>query len=118
MFESLQGAKLFTKLDLRNAYHLFRNREGYEWKTAFNTQLGHFEYLVMAFPPDCDGPGISVHLSNMESLLLSSRSQSVSQLWVSSTNQWTDRAAESGVRSGAALCDNPESRLLTALTLV
>lgn len=118
MFESLQGATLFTKLDLRNAYHLVRIREGYEWKTAFKTQLGHFEYLVMAFPPDCVGPGISVHLSNMESFLLFSRSQGVSQLGVSSTNQGTDGAAESGVRSGAARCDNPESCLLvTALTL-
>lgn len=35
-FELLQGAKIFSKLDLRNAYH--------EWKTAFNSHLGHFEY--------------------------------------------------------------------------
>lgn len=49
VFETLQEATVFTKLDLRNAYHLVRIREGDEWKTAFNTPLGHFEYLVMPF---------------------------------------------------------------------
>ncbi|KAI2661374.1 Transposon Tf2-6 polyprotein [Labeo rohita] len=48
-FERLQGASFFTKLDLRNVYHLVRIREGDEWKTAFNTPRGHFEYLVMPF---------------------------------------------------------------------
>ncbi len=48
-FERLQGALFFTKLDLRNAYHLVRMREGDEWKTAFNTPRGHFEYLVLPF---------------------------------------------------------------------
>ena len=41
-FELLQGATVFTKLDLRNAYHLVRIKEGDEWKTAFNTPTGHW----------------------------------------------------------------------------
>lgn len=49
-FEPIQGSTIFSKLDLRNAYHLVLIlREGDEWKTAFNTPLGHFEYLVMPF---------------------------------------------------------------------
>ena len=48
-FEPIQGATIFSKLDLRNAYHLVRIQEGNEWKTAFNAPLGHFEYLVMPF---------------------------------------------------------------------
>ncbi|CAJ0943531.1 unnamed protein product, partial [Ranitomeya imitator] len=43
------GASWFTKIDLRGAYNLVRIRQGDEWKTAFNTPEGHFEYLVMPF---------------------------------------------------------------------
>ncbi len=47
--EQLRRAKYYTKLDLRNAYNLIRIREGDEWKTAFSTTSGHYEYLVMPF---------------------------------------------------------------------
>ncbi|KAK3517158.1 hypothetical protein QTP86_019099, partial [Hemibagrus guttatus] len=47
--EQLRGARVFTKLDLRSAYNLVRIREGDEWKTAFHTTSGHYEYCVMPF---------------------------------------------------------------------
>lgn len=48
-FELLQGATVFTKLDLQNAYHLVHIRVGDEWKMAFNTPAGYYKYLVMPF---------------------------------------------------------------------
>lgn len=48
-FAPLQKAKIFSKLDLSNAYHLVRIRERDEWKTAFKTPIGHFQFKVMPF---------------------------------------------------------------------
>ncbi len=45
----MSAAKVFTKLDLRNAYHLVRIKERDKWKTAFNTPIGQFEYRVLPF---------------------------------------------------------------------
>jgi RNase H-like domain found in reverse transcriptase/Reverse transcriptase (RNA-dependent DNA polymerase)/Integrase zinc binding domain/Chromo (CHRromatin Organisation MOdifier) domain/Integrase core domain len=49
MLDRVRGAKIFTKLDLRGAYNLIRIREGDEYKTAFRTRYGQFEYRVMPF---------------------------------------------------------------------
>ncbi|KAI2655839.1 Transposon Tf2-6 polyprotein [Labeo rohita] len=47
--EQLRKARYFTKLDLRSAYNLIRIKKGDEWKTAFSTTTGHYEYRVMPF---------------------------------------------------------------------
>ena len=47
--DRLANAKIFTALDLRGAYNLIRMKEGEEWKTAFRTRYGHYEYTVMPF---------------------------------------------------------------------
>lgn len=47
--DRLRSAKLFTKLDLRVGYSNLRIAEGDEWKTAFRTRFGTYEYCVVPF---------------------------------------------------------------------
>lgn len=42
-------ATWYTKLDVSAAFHKIRIREGDEWKTAFRTRFGSFEWLVTPF---------------------------------------------------------------------
>ena len=47
--DQVKDAEIFTKLDLKDGFHLIRIRQGDEWKTAFRTRYGLYEYKVMPF---------------------------------------------------------------------
>jgi len=47
--DRVQGARIFTKIDLKAVFHHIQVKEGDEWKTAFRTRYGLYEYTVMPF---------------------------------------------------------------------
>jgi hypothetical protein len=49
LFDQLNGAKVFSKIDLHTGYHQLKVCESDIPKTTFTTRYGLFEYTVMSF---------------------------------------------------------------------
>ena len=49
LFDQLQGASVFSKIDLRSVYHQLKIRQSNVSKMVFKTRYGHYEFLVIPF---------------------------------------------------------------------
>ncbi|GKF78687.1 putative reverse transcriptase domain-containing protein, partial [Tanacetum coccineum] len=79
LFDQLQGACCFSKIDLHSGYHQLRVREEDIPKTAFRTCYGHFEFTVMPFGLT-NAPAIFIYLDKfiivfIDDILIYSKSE-------------------------------------------
>ena len=63
LLDRLQTGRIFSKIDLPRAYNLVCIEPGDEWKTAFQTRYGQFEYKVMPFVLT-NAPTVFQHMMN------------------------------------------------------